>query len=334
MAVQKSKVTRSRRGQRRSHDSLSAPTLSVETTGVHQCRIAPPKLLWPARRECGRGAPPPRKAAESPGRTLRTGRRGREVLAAGAGLLLVFLFLRFPRAAIARRRRDGELDRDPLRVRPHLGAHLLDRRRDLRQAALVILPGRPRRLRDGRLARKGLDVPRAVQEAAEARVVDVLERDVEPERSRVPGHALDAVKEHHEPLGGVGWQRVGVHARQAADERLVRRRVDVPAVERAPRAPRVLVAQTELAHAQLLERASLAQPLCAPLRWHRDGDRIAQLVRELADVDVPLDESGDLRRAELGICVVVVQAREEGVRLLRVCRADRFAELLEPLAAV
>ena len=32
MAVQKSKVTRSRRGQRRSHDSLSAPTQSVETT--------------------------------------------------------------------------------------------------------------------------------------------------------------------------------------------------------------------------------------------------------------------------------------------------------------
>ena len=32
MAVLKSKVTRSRRGQRRSHDSLSAPTLSVETT--------------------------------------------------------------------------------------------------------------------------------------------------------------------------------------------------------------------------------------------------------------------------------------------------------------
>ena len=32
MALQKSKVTRSRRGQRRSHDSLSAPTLSVETT--------------------------------------------------------------------------------------------------------------------------------------------------------------------------------------------------------------------------------------------------------------------------------------------------------------
>ena len=32
MAVQKSKVTRSRRGQRRSHDSLSGPTLSVDPT--------------------------------------------------------------------------------------------------------------------------------------------------------------------------------------------------------------------------------------------------------------------------------------------------------------
>ena len=30
MAVQKSKVTRSRRGQRRSHDALSAGTLSVD----------------------------------------------------------------------------------------------------------------------------------------------------------------------------------------------------------------------------------------------------------------------------------------------------------------
>ena len=30
MAVQKSKVTRSTRGQRRSHDSLSNPTLSVD----------------------------------------------------------------------------------------------------------------------------------------------------------------------------------------------------------------------------------------------------------------------------------------------------------------
>ncbi|MDA1074968.1 MAG: 50S ribosomal protein L32 [Proteobacteria bacterium] len=32
MAVQKSKVTRSRRGQRRSHDSLSGPQLSIDST--------------------------------------------------------------------------------------------------------------------------------------------------------------------------------------------------------------------------------------------------------------------------------------------------------------
>ena len=32
MAVQKSKVTRSRRGQRRSHDSLVGATLSVDST--------------------------------------------------------------------------------------------------------------------------------------------------------------------------------------------------------------------------------------------------------------------------------------------------------------
>jgi|TARA_R110001583_G_scaffold17766_3_gene71662 large subunit ribosomal protein L32 len=32
MAVQKSKVTRSRRGQRRSHDALTAPTLSQDST--------------------------------------------------------------------------------------------------------------------------------------------------------------------------------------------------------------------------------------------------------------------------------------------------------------
>lgn len=32
MAVQKSKVTRSRRGQRRSHDSLKKPALSVDNT--------------------------------------------------------------------------------------------------------------------------------------------------------------------------------------------------------------------------------------------------------------------------------------------------------------
>ncbi len=32
MAVQKSKVTRSRRGQRRSHDALKGPTLSIDAT--------------------------------------------------------------------------------------------------------------------------------------------------------------------------------------------------------------------------------------------------------------------------------------------------------------
>ena len=32
MAVQKSKVTRARRGQRRSHDALTAPSLSIDTT--------------------------------------------------------------------------------------------------------------------------------------------------------------------------------------------------------------------------------------------------------------------------------------------------------------
>ncbi|MFM1895087.1 MAG: ribosomal protein [Pseudomonadota bacterium] len=38
MAVQKSKVTRSRRGMRRSHDSLSAATLSTDKTSgeVHR----------------------------------------------------------------------------------------------------------------------------------------------------------------------------------------------------------------------------------------------------------------------------------------------------------
>jgi large subunit ribosomal protein L32 len=32
MAVQKSKVTRSRRGQRRSHDALGRPSLSIDST--------------------------------------------------------------------------------------------------------------------------------------------------------------------------------------------------------------------------------------------------------------------------------------------------------------
>lgn len=38
MAVQKSKVTRSRRGQRRSHDSLSTATLSVDQTSGERHR--------------------------------------------------------------------------------------------------------------------------------------------------------------------------------------------------------------------------------------------------------------------------------------------------------
>ena len=39
MAVQKSKVTRSRRGQRRSHDKLGKPALSIdETTGETHMR--------------------------------------------------------------------------------------------------------------------------------------------------------------------------------------------------------------------------------------------------------------------------------------------------------
>lgn len=38
MAVQKSKVTRSRRGQRRSHDSLNESTLSVDQTSGERHR--------------------------------------------------------------------------------------------------------------------------------------------------------------------------------------------------------------------------------------------------------------------------------------------------------
>lgn len=39
MAVQKNKVTRSRRGQRRSHDALAEPTLSTDpTTGETHLR--------------------------------------------------------------------------------------------------------------------------------------------------------------------------------------------------------------------------------------------------------------------------------------------------------
>ncbi len=39
MAVQKSKVTRRRRGNRRSHDALSAPTLSVEDSSGGSGRV-------------------------------------------------------------------------------------------------------------------------------------------------------------------------------------------------------------------------------------------------------------------------------------------------------
>lgn len=38
MAVQKSKVTRSRRGQRRSHDALTSTTLSVDPTSGEKHR--------------------------------------------------------------------------------------------------------------------------------------------------------------------------------------------------------------------------------------------------------------------------------------------------------
>ena len=43
MAVQKSKVTRSRRGKRRTHDSLTGPTLSTDqTTGeIHRRHHVP-----------------------------------------------------------------------------------------------------------------------------------------------------------------------------------------------------------------------------------------------------------------------------------------------------
>lgn len=38
MAVQKSKKTRSRRGMRRSHDALGAPTLSIDATSGEKHR--------------------------------------------------------------------------------------------------------------------------------------------------------------------------------------------------------------------------------------------------------------------------------------------------------
>ena len=51
MAVQKSKVTRSRRGQRRSHDSLKAKTLSFDpVSGEKHLRhqgVRPLTNIWP-----------------------------------------------------------------------------------------------------------------------------------------------------------------------------------------------------------------------------------------------------------------------------------------------
>lgn len=51
MAVQKSRVTRSRRGMRRSHDGLSKPTLSVDaTTGnTHRRHHISPEGIYKGR---------------------------------------------------------------------------------------------------------------------------------------------------------------------------------------------------------------------------------------------------------------------------------------------
>ena len=52
MAVQKSKVTRSRRGQRRSHDSLSSKTLSQDAMSgeMHLRHHATPDGLFKGRK--------------------------------------------------------------------------------------------------------------------------------------------------------------------------------------------------------------------------------------------------------------------------------------------
>ncbi len=52
MAVQKSRVTRSRRGMRRSHDALVAPALSVDSvTGeLHRRHHVSPKGFYKGRR--------------------------------------------------------------------------------------------------------------------------------------------------------------------------------------------------------------------------------------------------------------------------------------------
>lgn len=52
MAVQKSKVTRSRRGMRRAHDSLTAPTLATDTaTGeIHRRHHITPDGFYRGKR--------------------------------------------------------------------------------------------------------------------------------------------------------------------------------------------------------------------------------------------------------------------------------------------
>ncbi len=59
MAVQKSKKTPSRRGMRRSHDSLSAPTLSVEpTTGeTHRRHHVSPEGYYKGKKVIERSVP-------------------------------------------------------------------------------------------------------------------------------------------------------------------------------------------------------------------------------------------------------------------------------------
>jgi large subunit ribosomal protein L32 len=58
MAVQKSKKTRSRRGMRRSHDSLSGPTLSVDQTSgeTHRRHHVSADGFYRGRKVVDRGA--------------------------------------------------------------------------------------------------------------------------------------------------------------------------------------------------------------------------------------------------------------------------------------
>ena len=58
MAVQKSKVTRSLRGKRRTHDSLTGPTLSTDqTTGeIHLRHHVSPEGVYRGRKVIDKGA--------------------------------------------------------------------------------------------------------------------------------------------------------------------------------------------------------------------------------------------------------------------------------------